>query len=75
MVVSYVCGVVEEIAAGADEDINATEIKDVMCAYIPLLESVSENKMQSWVRQMVNKAIEFKAKGKCYMLLLLFAWL
>lgn len=62
--VSYVCGVVEEVATGDEEEIDSVEMKDVMSAYIPAFEEISENEVKTWVKLMVKKVLEEKNKGK-----------
>ncbi|RXG55315.1 CUE domain-containing protein 2-A [Armadillidium vulgare] len=64
VVVSYVCGVVEEVATGDEEEIDSVEMKDVMSAYIPAFEEISENEVKTWVKLMVKKVLEEKNKEK-----------
>lgn len=60
VVVSYVCGVVEDIATGDEETVDAVEMKDVMSAYIPAFEKIPENEVESWVKLLVQRALDEK---------------
>lgn len=62
IVISYIFGVVEEVAA--DDDFDSEGMKDVMTAYIPDFEAVPDDAVSTWVYDMVKKLKDEKEKAK-----------
>lgn len=62
IVISYIFGVVEEVAA--DDDFDSEGMKDFMTAYIPDFEVVPDEAVSTWVFDMVKKLNDEKNKGK-----------
>lgn len=62
-------GVLEEVALD-QEEVDAAGMKDVMAAYVPEFETLSEEAVTSWVLGMVHSINEQKDKGSnlrlCY---------
>lgn len=63
IVVSYVSGVLEEVAHD-QEEVDAAGMKDVMAAYVPEFETLSEEAVTAWVVGMVHSINQQKDKGK-----------
>ncbi|KAG0713904.1 CUE domain-containing protein 2 [Chionoecetes opilio] len=63
IVVSYVTGVLEEVAQD-QEEVDAGGMKDVMAAYVPEFETLSEEAVTAWVMGMVRAINEQKDKAK-----------
>ena len=59
---SYVSGVLEEVAQD-QEEVDAASMKDVMAAYVPEFETLSEEAVTAWVMGMVDNINEQKDKG------------
>lgn len=62
IVVSYVSGVLEEVALD-QEEVDAAGMKDVMAAYVPEFETLSEEAVTAWVVGMVHAINEQRDKG------------
>lgn len=62
IVVSYVSGVLEEVALD-QEEVDAAGMKDVMAAYVPEFETLSEEAVTAWVLGMVHSINQQKDKG------------
>nr|XP_053656978.1 CUE domain-containing protein 2-like [Cherax quadricarinatus] len=62
IVVSYVSGVLEEVA-GDEEEVDSAGMKDVMAAYVPEFDAIPEDAITSWVINMVHVINQEKNKG------------
>lgn len=60
--ISYVTGVLEEVAADAEE-VDSASMKDVISAYVPAFDVISEDIVTAWVLDMVQGINEEKEKG------------
>ena len=63
IVVSYVTGVVEEVASVEGEEVDSAGVMDVMSAYIPAFNTVPEVALTAWVIDMANAINAEKNKG------------
>ncbi|XP_042209639.1 CUE domain-containing protein 2-A-like [Homarus americanus] len=63
IVVSYVSGVLEEVAVD-DEEVDSAGMKDVMAAYVPEFDAIPEDAITSWVINMVHVINQEKSKAK-----------
>lgn len=63
IVVSYVSGVLEEVAVDGEE-VDSAGMKDVMAAYVPEFDAIPEDAITSWVINMVHVINQEKNKGK-----------
>ncbi|KAK3882200.1 hypothetical protein Pcinc_013419 [Petrolisthes cinctipes] len=63
IVVSYVSGVLEEVAED-QEEMDAAGMKDVMVAYVPEFDGVPEDAVTSWVLTMVHTINKQKSEAK-----------
>ncbi|XP_037791637.1 CUE domain-containing protein 2-A-like [Penaeus monodon] len=63
IVISYVTGVLEEVAADAEE-VDSASMKDVISAYVPAFDAISEDILTEWVLDMVQGINEEKEKAK-----------
>lgn len=62
IVVSYVSGVLEEVAVDGEE-VDSAGMKDVMAAYVPEFDVIPEDAITSWVMNMVHVINQEKNKG------------
>lgn len=63
IVVSYVSGVLEEVAAD-EEEVDSAGMKDVITAYVPEFDVIPEDVVTTWVMDMVQGINEEKKKAK-----------
>ncbi|XP_068218646.1 CUE domain-containing protein 2-A isoform X1 [Palaemon carinicauda] len=63
IVVSYVSGVLEEVAMD-EEEVDSAGMKDVITAYVPDFDAIPEDVVTTWVIGMVNEINEEKKKAK-----------
>ncbi|XP_063593802.1 CUE domain-containing protein 2-A-like [Penaeus indicus] len=63
IVISYVTGVLEEVAADAEE-VDSASMKDVISAYVPAFDVISEDILTAWVLDMVQGINEEKEKDE-----------
>ncbi|KAK7081041.1 hypothetical protein SK128_002029, partial [Halocaridina rubra] len=62
IVVSYVSGVLEEVAID-EEEVDSAGMKDVISAYVPEFDAIPEDAVTAWVMDMVQGINEEKKKG------------
>lgn len=67
IVVSYVSGVLEEVAED-QEEMDAAGMKDVMVAYVPEFDGVPEDAVTTWVLTMVHAINKQKSEGELLIL-------
>lgn len=63
IVVSYVSGVLEEVAED-QEEMDAAGMKDVIVAYVPEFDGVPEDAVTTWVLTMVHAINKQKSEGE-----------
>lgn len=63
IVVSYVSGVLEEVAVD-EEEVDSAGMKDVMAAYVPEFDAIPEDAITTWVMDMVHVISQEKSKSQ-----------